>query len=56
MNACDAVLAAVRTTDQPPSSAGQIRVADRFRRFGADDWDALRTRFRELPAGKAAAE
>ncbi len=56
MNACDAVLEAVRTTDRPPSSAGQMRVADRFRRFGADDWDALRTRFRDAPARKAAAE
>ena len=56
MNACDAVLQAVRTPDRPPSSAGQMRVADRFRRFGADDWEALRTRFRDQPATKAAAE
>ena len=54
MNACDAVLARVRDTDQPPSSAGQMRVADRFRRFGADEWDALRTRFRDAPVVKAA--
>ena len=56
MNACDAVLQSVRATDRPPSSAGQMRVADRFRRFGADDWDALRTRFRDVPEGKVAAE
>jgi 2-methylisocitrate lyase-like PEP mutase family enzyme len=56
MNACDAALEAVRTTDRPPSSAGQMRVADRFRRFGGDEWDALRTRFRDPPASKAAAE
>jgi len=56
MNACDAVLKSVRDNDRPPSSVGQMRVADRFRRFGADDWDALRTRFRDQPEAKAAAE
>ena len=56
MNACDTVLATVRETDRPPPSAGQMRVADRFRRFGADEWDALRTRFREAPGVREAAE
>ena len=59
MSACDGVLASVRESDRVPSSAGQMRVADRFRRFGADEWDALRTRFRTGDAvveGKAAAE
>ncbi len=56
MNACDAVLASVRETDRPPSSAGQMKVSDRFRRFGADEWNALRTRFRDDPGVKAAAE
>jgi 2-methylisocitrate lyase-like PEP mutase family enzyme len=56
MTACDAVLQALKASDRPPSSAGQMRVADRFRRFGADDWDALRTRFRDAPESKAAAE
>ena len=46
MTACDAAPATLRDTDRPPSSAGQMRVADRFRRFGSDEWDALRTRFR----------
>lgn len=56
MNACDAVLQTVRTTDRPPSSVGQMRVADRFRRFGADDWDSLRTRFQVQSGTKTAAE
>jgi 2-methylisocitrate lyase-like PEP mutase family enzyme len=47
MNACDAVLAALKASDRPPSSAGQMRVSDRFRRFGADEWESLRTRFRD---------
>lgn len=47
MEACDAALAELKETDQPPSSARGLSVRDRFRRFGSDDWDALRTRFRE---------
>jgi 2-methylisocitrate lyase-like PEP mutase family enzyme len=57
MEAYDAALAAVKETHQPPASAGKMRVADRFRRFGSDEWDGLRTRFRDpetAPAGKAA--
>ena len=46
MEACDAALAALKETGQPPSAAGGLSVRDRFRRFGSDEWDALRTRFR----------
>ena len=53
MDAYDAALAIVKETHQPPSSAGKMRVADRFRRFGSDEWDALRTRFRDLPVEPA---
>jgi 2-methylisocitrate lyase-like PEP mutase family enzyme len=56
MNACDAALKSVRETDRPISSAGQMPVAQRFGRFGADEWAALRTRFREEEQAKAAAE
>ncbi len=56
MAACDAILQTVRNTDRPPASAGQMRIADRFRRFGSDEWDALRTRFREPSQVDAAAE
>ena len=47
MNACDAALAQVRETDRPVSSVGQRPVAARFQRFGADHWNALRTKFRD---------
>ncbi|MBR0828634.1 isocitrate lyase/PEP mutase family protein [Bradyrhizobium manausense] len=46
MNACDAVLEQVRETDRPVSSAGQASVSARFARFGADEWSALRTKYR----------
>ncbi len=49
--ACDEVLHALRETGRPPSSANSIPVSERFRRFGADEWDALRSRFRDAPAG-----
>jgi hypothetical protein len=31
-------------------------VPEMFRRFGADEWDALRDRFRTAPAAREAAE
>ncbi len=46
MEACDSVLATLAATHQPPSAAGSPSVRDRFRRFGSDEWDALRNRFR----------
>ena len=54
MDTADTVLAALLATHQPPSSVGKATVADRFRRFRSDEWDALRSRFRE--AGHLAAE
>jgi 2-methylisocitrate lyase-like PEP mutase family enzyme len=55
VQACDEALRVVRETDAPPSSAGAPPVRERFRRWGADEWDALRTRFRDpLPAPEPA--
>jgi 2-methylisocitrate lyase-like PEP mutase family enzyme len=45
--ACDKALATVRETMMPLSSNGAQSVRERFRRVGADEWDALRTSFRE---------
>ena len=47
MEAVDATLGALKATHQPPAAAGGFSVRDRFRRFGSDEWDALRTRFRD---------
>lgn len=54
MMACDEVLKQVMETDAPPSSKGVPPVRERFRRWGADEWDALRTRFRDPIDVKAA--
>jgi 2-methylisocitrate lyase-like PEP mutase family enzyme len=48
IEAFDRTLALLMETNMPPASSdGASLVRDRFRRFGADEWDALRTRFRE---------
>ncbi len=45
--ACDQVLQSLKTTGKPPSSAGAVGVAERFRRLGGAEWEELRTRFRD---------
>jgi 2-methylisocitrate lyase-like PEP mutase family enzyme len=55
VEACDRALAALLESNAPPASNGASLVRDRFRRFGGDEWDALRTRFREPEEQNAAA-
>ena len=43
MEAADAALAQLKATHMPPTITRGV--AETFRRFGADEWDALRTRF-----------
>jgi 2-methylisocitrate lyase-like PEP mutase family enzyme len=45
--ACDEALAALRRTGKPPGSSGTVSVAERFRRLGGAEWEALRTRYQE---------
>ncbi len=52
--ACDAALAALRETHRHPTPLFDASVRENFRRFGADEWDALRTRFREEAPAEAA--
>ncbi|QDQ80604.1 isocitrate lyase/PEP mutase family protein [Paraburkholderia megapolitana] len=47
IESCDRTLSALRETRVPPASAGHASVRERFRRLGADEWDAIRTRFRD---------
>lgn len=47
MESCDQTLRGLRETRKPPVSANVMPVAERFRRFGADEWNALRTKFRD---------
>jgi 2-methylisocitrate lyase-like PEP mutase family enzyme len=54
VEAYDRALTGLLESNAPPKSTGASLVRDRFRRFGADEWDALRTRFREAEEQKAA--
>jgi 2-methylisocitrate lyase-like PEP mutase family enzyme len=45
MQTCERELAALRETGVPPASNTALTAKERFQRMGADDWDALRTRF-----------
>jgi 2-methylisocitrate lyase-like PEP mutase family enzyme len=52
--ACDIALKSLRDNHRPPPPLADISVQDAFRRFGADEWDARRTRFRTPAPAKAA--
>lgn len=43
---CDAMLEELRRTRQHPVPVADLTPAEAFRRFGAEEWDPLRTRFR----------
>ena len=47
--ACDAALAALKQTHRHPTPLFDATVRDSFRRFGADEWDEIRTQFRNEP-------
>ena len=53
---CDQMLSELKTTHRHPLPVEEITVPEMFRRFGADEWDALRTRFRSAPPARQAAE
>ena len=53
---CDQMLAELKASRRHPLPVKEISVPQMFRRFGADEWDALRDRFRTTPAARAAAE
>jgi 2-methylisocitrate lyase-like PEP mutase family enzyme len=43
---CDKMLSELKSTHRHPSPVKEMTLPDMFRRFGADEWDALRERFR----------
>jgi 2-methylisocitrate lyase-like PEP mutase family enzyme len=54
--ACDAALQALKEKHRHPTPLFDASVRDAFRRFGADEWDEIRTRFRDEKAPAEAAE
>ena len=53
---CDRMLAELKVTHRHPQPVKEMTVLEMFRRFGADEWDALRNRFRIDPAARDAAQ
>src|SRR5579863_5963515 len=53
---CEAVLAELKTTHRHPPLLREMTVAEMFGRFGAEEWDALRDRFRDPAPARDAAE
>ncbi len=54
LGACDAALAELKRTRVHPVPPGDPTVRQSFNRFGADEWDTYRTRFRDPAPAKAA--
>jgi 2-methylisocitrate lyase-like PEP mutase family enzyme len=53
---CEQMLAEMKATRRHPVPVKEITVRETFQIFGADEWDALRHRFREPVAKREAAE
>ncbi len=54
IGACHQALAELKTTNAHPVPRNGMTVRDAFNRVGADEWDALRTRFRQSGQQRAA--
>ena len=51
---CERMLEALQRTRHHPPPVAEMTVREMFARFGADEWDALRRRFRAPPVEEAA--
>ena len=49
IGACEGMLDELKTSRVHPVPPNDMSVRERFRIFGADEWDALRNRYRERP-------
>ena len=54
IGACDEALAALKATHVHPVPRNDMTVRDAFNRVGAEEWDVLRTRFRDADERRAA--
>ena len=53
---CDQMLSELKTSHRHPALVKEMTVQQAFQRFGADEWDGVRKRFRSAPAARDAAE
>ena len=56
IGACDAALAELKRTNKHPAPLADIPLREMFRRFGSEDWDPLRERYRDGGPRRDAAE
>jgi 2-methylisocitrate lyase-like PEP mutase family enzyme len=54
IGACDEMLAELKATHVHPVPRSDMTVRAAFNRVGAEEWDSLRTRFRDVAAARAA--
>ena len=54
IHAFDTALADLTQSGRPPAPPGGVTIAETFGRFGAAEWDGLRTRFTNAPKAKVA--
>jgi hypothetical protein len=54
LGTCDAMLAELKRTNVHPVPASDMTVRQVFNRFGAEEWETYRTRFRDAAPAKAA--
>jgi 2-methylisocitrate lyase-like PEP mutase family enzyme len=54
LGTCDAMLAELKSTHVHPVPASDMTVRQVFTRFGAEEWETYRTRFRDAAPAKAA--
>ena len=54
IGACDEMLAQLKATQVHPAPRADMTVRDAFNRVGAEEWDTLRTRFRDAEERRAA--
>ncbi|MBM3488964.1 MAG: isocitrate lyase/PEP mutase family protein [Alphaproteobacteria bacterium] len=56
IGACDAALSELKRTNKHPAPLADIPIREMFRRFGSEDWEPLRERYRDGGARRDAAE
>jgi 2-methylisocitrate lyase-like PEP mutase family enzyme len=52
VGACEAALAELKQTGRHPVPPKDLPLKDVFRRFGADEWDVVRNRYKVLKAAE----
>ena len=52
VGACETALAELKQTGRQPVPPKELSIKEVFRRFGADEWDVVRDRYKVLKAAE----